>query len=150
MALQKINHVSRYLMLNTSVIIAFPDCPADASPAEFYGQGKRMKALWLFHEAGEDASYYVRRIDVEQIANERRMAVIMPSLRNSGGRNWNDRESFIPYPLEEYLTKELMPMVYGWFPVSDRREDNYFACASPDEAVRISAIMADKAEQISI
>lgn len=27
----------------------------------------------------------------------------------------------------DYLTEELMPLIYGWFPASDRREDNFIA-----------------------
>ena len=27
----------------------------------------------------------------------------------------------------DYFTKELMPLVYGWLPVSDKREDNFIA-----------------------
>ena len=27
----------------------------------------------------------------------------------------------------DYLTEELMPLIYGWLPVSDKREDNYIA-----------------------
>ena len=29
--------------------------------------------------------------------------------------------------MEDYLIKELMPLVYNWFPASDKREDNFIA-----------------------
>jgi putative tributyrin esterase len=31
------------------------------------------------------------------------------------------------YKMYDFLTEELMPMIYGWFPVSDKREDNFIA-----------------------
>ena len=31
------------------------------------------------------------------------------------------------YNMYDYFTKELMPLVYGWLPVSDKREDNFIA-----------------------
>ena len=31
------------------------------------------------------------------------------------------------YHMYDYLTEELMPLVYGWLPVSDKREDNFIA-----------------------
>lgn len=49
----------------------------------------------------------------------------MPSAQNSGYSNW---ERFgIGYYMFDYLTKELMPLVEGWLPVSSKREDTFVA-----------------------
>ena len=31
------------------------------------------------------------------------------------------------YDMFDYLTEELMPLIYGWLPVSDKREDNFIS-----------------------
>ena len=48
-----------------------------------------------------------------------------PSAMNSNYSNWPD--TMMGYNMYDYFTKELMPLIYGWFPVSDKREDNFIA-----------------------
>ena len=49
----------------------------------------------------------------------------MPSGLNANYANW---EHFsIGYNMYDYFTEELMPLVYNWFPASDKREDNFIA-----------------------
>ena len=49
----------------------------------------------------------------------------MPSGLNANYANW-ERFS-IGYNMYDYFLKELMPLIYGWFPASDKREDNFIA-----------------------
>lgn len=49
----------------------------------------------------------------------------MPSGLNANYANW---EKFsIGFNMYDYFTKELMPLIYNWFPASDKRENNYIA-----------------------
>ena len=43
----------------------------------------------------------------------------MPSALNSNYANWP--EFSIGYNMYDFLTEELMPLIYGWFPASDKR-----------------------------
>lgn len=53
------------------------------------------------------------------------MIVVMPSALNSNYSNWD--EYMMGYSMYDYLVEELMPIVYGWLPASDKREDNFIA-----------------------
>lgn len=125
MALLKINFESQYLANNHQVYIILPDKPRDLTPAAFYGSGKKYKALWLLHGTYGDQTDWVRKSNIELYAEEKNLAVIMPPALNSNYSNWD--HTMLGFQMFDYLTQELMPLVYGWLPVSDRREDNFIA-----------------------
>ncbi len=116
---------SQYLNGNTQVSVILPDKPRGISPEAFYRSGKRYKVLWLLHGTCGDNSDWIRRTNIELYAAEKNLAVVMPSALNSNYSNWED--TMLGYHMYDYLTEELMPLIYGWFPVSDRREDNFIA-----------------------
>ncbi len=116
---------SQYLNGNTQVSVVLPDKPRGISPEAFYRSGKRYKVLWLLHGTCGDNSDWIRRTNIELYAAEKNLAVVMPSALNSNYSNWED--TMLGYHMYDYLTEELMPLIYGWFPVSDRREDNFIA-----------------------
>ena len=125
MALMQFDFQSQYLQGNTTVSIILPDKPWKAEPKKFYRSGKKYKVLWLLHGTFGDHSDWIRKSNIELYACERDLAVVMPDALNSNYANW---ENFsIGYNMYDYLTEELMPMIHGWLPVSDRREDNYIA-----------------------
>ena len=125
MSLMHLNFSSRCLSGETTVSVILPVLPGAQAPAEFYRSGRKYKVLWLLHGAFGDHTDWVRRTQIELYANARDLIVVMPSGLNAGYANW---PSFGPgYMMFDYLTEELMPLVYGWLPASDRREDNYIA-----------------------
>ena len=58
-------------------------------------------------------------------ASEKNLIVVMPSALNSNYANWPAFGT--GFNMFDYLTEELMPLIYNWFPASDKREDNYIA-----------------------
>lgn len=126
MAIQSMNIASRCLGTNTKVMMILPNPPAGKSVKEFYTSGEKYKVLWLLHGGFGDATEWIRYTNIERYACERNLVVVMPSAMGSAYVNWNAAEGcFINYNMYDYLFEELMPLVYNWFPVSDRREDNY-------------------------
>ena len=125
MALVQFYHESRYLKGNQQVWIILPDLAKDKTPTEFYGSGNKYKVLWLLHGTFGDASDWVRKSNVELYAIERDLIVVMPSALNSNYSNWDGY--MMGYSMFDYLIEELMPIVYGWFPASNKREDNFIA-----------------------
>lgn len=125
MALLKINFESQYLANNHEVNVILPDKPQKLEPKAFYQSGKKYKVLWLLHGTFGDQTDWVRKTNIELYACEKNLAVVMPPALNSNYSNWED--TMLGYRMFDYLTEELMPLVYGWFPVSDRREDNFIA-----------------------
>ena len=125
MALVRMNFESQYLRNNTEVSIILPDKPRDQEPGEFYGSGTKYPVLWLLHGTYGDHTDWLRKSSIELYACERDLAVVMPSALNSNYSNWNDFG--IGYGMWDYVTEELMPLIYNWYPISDKREDNFIA-----------------------
>ena len=125
MALAHFTFESEALQGNTTISIILPDKPREQTPAQFYGSGKRYKVLWLLHGTFGDHSDWLRKSNIELYACEKDLVVVMPSALNSNYANW---ETFsLGYNMYDFLTEELMPLIYNWFPVSDKREDNFIA-----------------------
>lgn len=116
---------SRHLAGNTTVTVLLPDRPRDETPREYYGEERRFKVLWLLHGTFGDNLDWLRRTNIDLYAAEKGLAVVMPSALNSNYSNWSDFS--LGYDMYDFLTEELMPLVQGWLPVSDRREDNFIA-----------------------
>ncbi len=124
MALLHLNFESEYLNGNTDVNIILPDKKRGVPCDEFYGSGKKYKVLWLLHGTYGDYTDWVRKSNIELYACEKNLIVVMPSALNSNYANWG---CMIGYNMYDYLTDELMPLIYGWLPASDKREDNFIA-----------------------
>ena len=125
MALVKMNFESEFLRNNTEISIILPDKPRDLNPKQFYGNGKKYPVLWLLHGTYGDHTDWVRKSSIEIYARERNLVVVMPSGLNSNYSNWNDFA--MGYAMWDYVTEELMPMIYNWYPASDKREDNFIS-----------------------
>ena len=125
MSLVQMNFESQYLGVNHEISVILPDKPRNLTPAEFYGSGKKYKVLWLLHGTFGDHSDWIRKSNIELYACERDLIVVMPSGMNADYASWP--EFTLGYDMWSYLTEELMPLVYNWFPASDKREDNFIA-----------------------
>lgn len=124
MALVHFNFESQYLNSNTDVNIILPDKARTMTPKEFYGSGKKYPVLWLLHGTFGDYTDWLRKSNIELYACEKDLIVVMPSALNSNYSNW---DTMIGYHMFDFLTEELMPIVYNWFPASDKREDNFIS-----------------------
>ena len=125
MALTQFFFESRYLQGNTYVDVILPDLPRRLSAEEFYRNGVKYPVLWLLHGTHGDASDWQRRTCIEHYACERNVIVVMPSAQNSNYSNWDGFA--IGFDMYDFVLKELMPIIYGWFPASDDPKDNYIA-----------------------
>ena len=125
MSILTYNFESEYLNNNHEVTVILPDKPRAQTPQEFYRSGRKYKVLWLLHGTFGDHSDWVRKTNIEMYATEHNLVVVMPSALNSNYSNWDN--CMMGFGMYDYLTEELMPLIYGWFPVSDKREDNFIA-----------------------
>ena len=125
MSLAQFTFESDYLQGNTTISVILPDKPRTKTPAQFYESGERYKVLWLLHGTFGDHSDWLRKSNIELYACEKDLIVVMPSGLNSNYANW---EKFsLGYNMYDFLFEELMPLVYNWFPTSNKREDNFIA-----------------------
>lgn len=125
MAVLHIKFESQYLGSRHPVTIVLPDTPRTMEPKEFFGNGQKYPVLWLLHGTFGDCDDWLHRSMIEVFACENNLAVVMPNGLNTDYVNWP--KAGIGTNAYEYLFEELMPMVYNWLPVSDKREDNYIA-----------------------
>lgn len=125
MAYLTLNIESRYLNENTEVGIILPDRERKTDASQFYRPGMKYKVLWLLHGGMGDYSDWIRKSMAELYACENELMVVMPSAMNSGYTKWENYA--VGFDMYDYIIKELMPLVYGWFPASDKREDNFIA-----------------------
>ncbi len=123
MSLVKMNFESQYLGNNHNISVILPDKPRGKSPAEFYQSGEKYKVLWLLHGGFGDHSDWLRKSMIELYACEKDLIVVMPSAWNSVYMNWPDFGT--GFFMADYFFDELMPLIYNWFPASDKREDNF-------------------------
>ena len=64
-------------------------------------------------------------VSYTHLAQEKDLIVVMPSALNSFYTNWP--EVMMGIRVCDYIVEELMPLVYNWFPASDRPQDNFIA-----------------------
>ncbi len=120
-----LNFQSEALSGNTEITVILPDKPWKTSPASFYNSGKKYKVLWLLHGTFGDHTDWLRKSNIELYACEKDLIVVCPSGMNANYANWPDFG--IGYNMYDFLFDELMPLIYGWLPASDKREDNFIA-----------------------
>ena len=120
------------LKSNTDVDIIIPDPPQNADLNEFYRGGKKYKVFWLLHGTYGGYNDFVRRTNIDMYAKECDLIVVMPNAMNSDYMNWPGFN--LGFNMYDFLIKELMPMIYGWFPASDKKEDNFIGGISMGSA----------------
>lgn len=79
-----------------------------------------FKTLYALHGAWDNASQWVEQTSILRYAQDKELAVVMPSVGNSF---YADTLYGLNY--EEFFESEIMGFARGIFPLSDKREDNY-------------------------
>lgn len=125
MALVEMNFESQYLHGNTQINVILPDKPRGVDPRVFYGEQKKYKVLWLLHGSFGDHTDWVRKSNIELYACENDLIVVMPNALNTSYTDWNTFAD--GYGVCNFFFQELMPLIFGWFPASSQKEDNYVA-----------------------
>lgn len=80
------------------------------------------KTLYLMHALGENDSAYIRYADIERFARENNIAIIMPNADRSYYANTAYGEDYFTH-----LSEEIPMYAQRFFPLSDKREDNFIA-----------------------
>ncbi|MBQ1467475.1 MAG: hypothetical protein IIZ27_03255 [Solobacterium sp.] len=83
---------------------------------------EKLPCLYLLHGFSGDYSWYISNTRIEEIAQQYKIAVVMPSAYNSA---WEDEKYGIP--VSEFLTTELIEFVERMFPVSSNPKDRFIA-----------------------
>jgi len=84
--------------------------------------GTKFRTLWLLHGGGGDHTDYLRKTAVERYAVKHQLAVVMPEVGNSFYSDLPHGPRYFTY-----VSEELPAMLRRYFPLSDKREDNFVA-----------------------
>lgn len=126
MAFFQVNFFSSSLCFNTDINVFIPTPNSDEllnnKDVSYFKKGPKYPVLYLFHGAYGDYSDWIRLTSIEKYAQERKLAIVMPSASNSFYQNMYRRSDYLTY-----LTSELPCFIEENFPISNSRSDNFTA-----------------------
>lgn len=85
-------------------------------------RGERVPVLYLLHGLSDNETAWTRRTSIERYAEKYNIAVVMPTTH----RGWYT-DAVNGYRYYEHVAVEVPQMARAFFPLSDRREDNFIA-----------------------
>lgn len=115
MAILQVNFLSRALF---RTVPAYVVLPTDRIPAE---EDKPFKTLYLLHGLLGNYTDWVHNTQIQRLAEDRRLAVVMPS---------GDNSFYVDNPVSkngEFTGRELVELTRRMFPLSHKREDTFIA-----------------------
>lgn len=122
MAIFNCGFFSEVLGINASMNVILPQEPFSQTGMSNKSYEKKHPALFLLHGLSDDHTIWLRRTSIERYAEGYGIAVIMPCVHRSfytdmskGYRYWT------------FISEELPTIARSFFPLSERREDNFVA-----------------------
>jgi S-formylglutathione hydrolase FrmB len=125
MAVLKFNFLSQTLGMQTNVTVVLPSFTFGDffnKEKEVYVKGMKFQTMYLLHGASGDDSDYVNFSNIVRFAEDNKLAVIMPPAFNNfytdvpkGPKYW------------KFVSEEVPKVCQTFFPLSDKREDNFVA-----------------------
>ena len=126
MALFQCNMFSESIFSSTTVNVILPTPNEGAEPGgrnkQYPKDGEKYQVLYLLHGFSGDYSDWQRNSGIERYAQERRVAVVMPSGGNSFYQNLPSGANY-----SDFILEELPAFVQGVFPISAKREHTFIA-----------------------
>lgn len=119
MALVSINHHSYYLGMDMPITVLLPE-KRGSEPADRSNQ--KYPVLYLLHGHADDNTAWIRKSDIELLAREQELIVVMPSGHRGFYSNGKCGHLYF-----DYIAKELPVVIGNFFHASSKREDNYIA-----------------------
>ncbi len=122
MALIQCDFFSNVLGLSMSMNVILPQDTNRQIGMEGKTRDGKLPCLYLLHGLSDDHSIWLRRTSIERYVADKAIAVVMPAAHKSwycdlktGDRYW------------EYISEEVPQLTREFFPISDKREDNFVA-----------------------
>ena len=112
------NHVDLNVLIPT---MKDNEC-LNAGYDEIYKKSQPFKTLYLLHGALDDYSSWIRHTSIERYAEEKGIAVVMPS-----GQNGFYSNAIFGLNYYDFITEELPNFIRATFNSSSKREDNFIA-----------------------
>lgn len=114
MAYLQVRFFSEILQIQTEMVVILP---------EKLPENSKVKTLYLFHGLSDDCSIWTRKTSIERYAEDKQIAVIMPSVNLSFYTDTAYGHRYFTF-----VGDELPSVCRKFFPqLSDKREDNFVA-----------------------
>ncbi|SEC82536.1 alpha/beta hydrolase family protein [Paenibacillus sp. GP183] len=120
MALIQCDFFSETLGLSTSMMVILPQSTQGQIGMKGTGGSGKHPTLYLLHGLSDDHTIWLRRTSIERYVASLGLAVVMPAVHRSfytdmkiGNNYWT------------FVSEELPRIAQSFFPLSDRREDNF-------------------------
>lgn len=124
MALIQVNYLSRALFRTIPLNVILPADKINYMTGDYIeSNGQKFKTLYLLHGLLGNYTDWVTGTRIQRWAEERNLAVVMPSGDNSF--YFNGRMPMDDY--ETFIGKELPEITRKMFPLSEKREDTFIA-----------------------
>lgn len=122
MALINCDFFSEVLGVSTSITVILPQTTYTQIGMSGSAKKEKYPTLYLLHGLSDDHTIWLRRTSIERYVSEMGLAVVMPN----GGRGfYTDMKH--GYKYFTFMTEELPQIVRHFFPLSEKREDNFVA-----------------------
>ncbi len=122
MAFIQCNLFSEALEMSCAVNVLLPQQTSAQVGMSGRSRGGPHPTLWLLHGRTDDHTIWMRRTAIERYAADLGLAVVMPNVHLS----WYQDMALGPRYFT-YIAEELPRLCRDFFPLSDRREDNFIA-----------------------
>ena len=124
MALVHLNYFSQVMGMGMSLDVILPEQTQGigVEVGEGWDGQRPLKTLYLLHGFSDDHTIWQRRTSIERYVAHRQMAVVMPTTHIGA---YTDQA--YGFRFFEYIAHEVPRTCRAYFPLSDRREDNYVA-----------------------
>ncbi len=122
MAFIQCDFYAETLGLSTSMNVILPQATRGQIGMKGTAGEGRHPVLWLLHGRSDDHTIWGRRTSIERYVAELGLAVVMPS---AGLSFYCDMAGGSRYG--EFFEEELPALARSFFPLSDKREDNFVA-----------------------
>jgi S-formylglutathione hydrolase FrmB len=122
MALIQCDFFSESLRLCSSMTVILPQNTRSQIGMTGKAGTKKHPVLYLLHGMSDDHTIWLRRTSIERYVSDLGIAVVMPTVARS---YYTDMHFGLKY--WTFVSQELPALVESFFPISDKREDNFVA-----------------------
>ena len=122
MAFLQCDFFSEVLGLSCSMNVILPQQTIGQTGIGNRQSGEKHPTLYLLHGQSDDHTIWMRRTSIERYVTHLGLAVVMPAVHRSF---YTDMEA--GYRYFTFVSEELPAIARSFFPLSDKREDNFAA-----------------------
>lgn len=122
MAFMDCHFFSDSLGVSASMYVILPQVAKNQIGMESAERGGKHPTLYLLHGLSDDHTIWMRRTSIERYASALGLAVVMPAVNRSFYTDMPNGHKYW-----QFVSEELPALARSFFPLSDKREDNYVA-----------------------